>query len=525
MDKKNLLIVFAGLFLVFSCVSVLAGTSFNNTLVASGNYSSSVITTFINISSGTLDEYTASGNITNITCSYNESGGATNYSAIIRSFANISHGQWYNFSDSGAGNLSDLSGLADSSDVTYPSTAVGYNFTCVVSNSTGDILDMISVANVTIDNTAPTVTAVVPTAGDYANVSGRTWGFIYFNLTIEEPHNDTIRFELYNSTALINRTDFTDGTSKWINWTNFSGGTGPALTDDSTYVYNVTVNDSAGNTATVTRYFTLDRVAPVPTLTSINATTTTLAITLNADGGTSGTNLSCWFEGDTTDVSIVGAGTSQILYGTGLNCGTTYSYLVSCQDTAGNSGSSSSTSFATSACPAGGGYSGGSSGSSSSTTWTNTYVTTTAQLEQGFDKQVASNERVRVVVSSQTHHVGVKEVTTTSATVEIASTPVEIKLDIGDDAKVDVTEDGTYYDIYVKLNSIVDGKADLTIKKIHELISTDAEGVSGGEDSPTVQTSGEVLGDEDPMNMKWVWIIAIVLILIVAASVVMKNRK
>ena len=57
------------------------------------------------------------------------------------------------------------------------------------------------------------------------------------------------------------------------------------------------------------------------------------------------------------------------------------------------------------------------------------------------------------------------ELTATTATIEIASDPVEVKLDIGEDAKVNVDGDG-FYDLSVTLNSIESGKSVLSSESI-----------------------------------------------------------
>jgi PGF-pre-PGF domain-containing protein len=344
-------------------VGVSAG-AFNSSIVDSGNYSYGHITTLINISLSSDDIFFGAGdvsNVTNVTCYYSTEG-ATNDSAVLIEILNQSDGQ-YNFNDTG--NLTNIAVLPDFSvGAGYP----GYNITCSLFNSTTDLLGMVSAINVSVDNTNPTISEGDGTFGDYTNVSyANAWAFILFNFTITEPNNDTIILELYNSTAIINSTYFTDGTSL-INWTNFSGGDGPMLSDDSTYIFNITVNDSAGNIATSTYHMTIDSVLPIPTLTSINATTSSLAITINADGGTSDTNSSCWIEGDSTGMTLVGDTLTQTLFGSSLNCGRSYAYTISCADSAGNTGTSASTSFSTSTCTSDGASSSSSSSSSSSTT-------------------------------------------------------------------------------------------------------------------------------------------------------------
>ena len=76
----------------------------------------------------------------------------------------------------------------------------------------------------------------------------RDW--IFINVSVTETNEDTIIFNLYNSSLDIqNSTSFTDGT-RTINWTNLT---------DGLYYYNVSVNDTSGNSnQTETRLITLD---------------------------------------------------------------------------------------------------------------------------------------------------------------------------------------------------------------------------------------------------------------------------
>lgn len=138
--------------------------------------------------------------------------------------------------------------------------------------------------------------------------------------------------------------------------------------------------------------------------------------------------------------------------------------------------------------------------------WTMTYKPTTEQLEQGYTNKFSVKERIEFEVGGSFHHVGVKTITATSATIEIASEPVEVKLEVGQDAKVDVDEDN-YYDIYVKLNAIIDGKADVTVQKIYEEVPE-------GERGKKVSTSGEIVSGEEEDSESNFWIILIVLLVL-----------
>lgn len=203
-----------------------------------------------------------------------------------------------------------------------------------------------------------------------------------------------------------------------------------------------------------------------------------------------------------------------------LSCTTTYSYVLTCTDYAGNSGSST-VSMATDACPA------SVPGTSTTTTWTQTYADDSTELtSEGVTRQLSAKHRIRVKIGTTKHHVGVKSLTATSATIEIASDPVSVTLNVGQDAKVDLDEDGTY-DLYVKLNSIADNKADVSVKKISEPVPEGEGAVSTTgeiEAEDGTPTGDDGAGEKD--STTWIWVIIIILVLVaVGAGVAVKKRK
>jgi len=138
----------------------------------------------------------------------------------------------------------------------------------------------------------------------------------------------------------------------------------------------------------------------------------------------------------------------------------------------------------------------------SSLKWTGTFVITEEQFSEGNIKQVAVNKRLRFKVKSINHHLGVLELTDITAKIEVSSTPQEATLSVGDTRKFDVSEDG-YYDIIVTLNSILDSKADLTIKSINELITTESEaGEQEKEESAVVAEGGEEIQESSSIFKK-----------------------
>ena len=95
-------------------------------------------------------------------------------------------------------------------------------------------------------------------------------------------------------------------------------------------------------------------------------------------------------------------------------------------------------------------------------------------------------------------------------------------LGIGEEAKVDVTDDG-FYDIYVILNAIANNKANVTMQKIHEEIPA--------KEGP-VTTTGELEegeekeeAEEKDLTLLWIIIGIVVLVAIIGGGIVAKKRE
>lgn len=140
-----------------------------------------------------------------------------------------------------------------------------------------------------------------------------------------------------------------------------------------------------------------------------------------------------------------------------------------------------------------------------------------SQLESadGYITERTERQRVQFSVGSETHSVGVRQVLPDRVVVEIASTPVNVSLTKGQEAKLDVTNDG-YYDIYVQLVDIIGAKAKLLIRKINEKVpavttTTSAISESGTQNTTTPTTTEEA-------GTSW-WIYIILLLVIIAVII------
>ncbi len=161
---------------------------------------------------------------------------------------------------------------------------------------------------------------------------------------------------------------------------------------------------------------------------------------------------------------------------------------------------------------------GGGSGGTASY-WTKTYTITDEQFKGGYKKELEVKHRVKVNIGNESHYIGVVELTNATAKINVSSTPQQVILTMGQEKKFDVTDD-EYYDIYVKLDSIVGNIANVTIKSIHEQISLETSGQQG-EETKDDSKKEELVADsekgrpeEGKNSLIWLLIIFVIIIII-----------
>ncbi len=199
-----------------------------------------------------------------------------------------------------------------------------------------------------------------------SNASGTNLSQNYIPLHLNISGNQTtlsLRVSLYNSTGEIYRNisvggAVNNGSGIAYNFSNLTDGTD---LPEGTYVLEVIANNSQNDmNNTANRTYILDRTAPTVTLSQDNGSVATsknqITVTITVSDARAGINTTC--DSTTSTAVITGTGTTQTLVESGLACGTTHIYQITCVDTAGNRNSATSLNTATVSC------SGGSSGGS-----------------------------------------------------------------------------------------------------------------------------------------------------------------
>lgn len=399
-----------------------------------------------------------------------------------------------------------------------------YNITAVVSTAE-NIAGKNSTFNVTMvvfDHDAPFNVNITGVSNGQNHSTRSNSGNLTLNVSIADLFQglnassgiQSVIFNIINSSSHTNRTltALREGTTQYwstsINTSEFINGK---------YNITVAVNDTAGNFNS-----------------TANSSTTPPIFSLIFDNSLPSVSFSCTptqvNTGDTVTCSCSGSATSGInstSYTEKPSTSNTGTFTETCSATSKSGISNSATAQYTVEQSGGGSSGGGSSGSgggddsgdssedsggdddSSETTWSQTVSQDDTELSEkgAITQTLEATQRVSVKISGETHYVGVKSLTATSATIEVSSTPQEVTLNVGESKKFDTTDDG-YYDLEVRLASIEETKANVIIKPIYEKVET----TEGGEESVI---SSSIL---------W-WIIIVVALIVIVGAIIYYKKK
>ncbi len=358
--------------------------------------------------------------------------------------------------------------------------------------------------------------------GNLTNFNVSLWG--NFNFIVNSNGSDPGVVTSFSNTSTIlswiNTTYLINGSTKkyfWFNATASIPGT-----------YNITIT-TANMTNSYLSNLSItvnDTNVPVITLISpangISSTTSSYNFTFNATDESS-INCSLIFDGAiiNTMTTVNNLGGTNGMYNSSSII-TNHTWSVNCTDSFRNTGNSTTRILIiTAAVAATISDEGGGGGSPSP--WTTTKVLSDAEFEAGAIRELATDERVKVSISSVSHYISVTALTSTTATIEVSSTPQTAVFNIGDEKKLDVNDDG-YYDIYIKLNSIISNKATITIKNINEKIYSETTTIPAEE--PTTQTQITTTIPETLTSFgSWVLIIVILVVILAVIFYFFFNKK
>lgn len=272
-------------------------------------------------------------------------------------------------------------------------------------------------------------------------------------------------FYLWNSSGLIyNETKEITGfdNSSVFNYT---------FINESSYLWNCLSFNNNSNSSWGLSNFTISFDIAVPVFdliseTSITSSSATIYVNTNEE-----TNISIDY-GSQISNSTYSQNHSFLLEG--LSASTSYNYNISSCDRAGNCNTTNS-SFSTSAAPVvvSSSSSGGGGGGGSPMIVPQIFNPTIEQVSSGYSTELKKQDKVNFVIfdeKSENHTITVKSVTNLSVNLLVQSEPINITLGVGQSIKLNLTSPD-YYDLYIKLDSVSNGKAKLIIQTIHDQIA------------------------------------------------------
>jgi subtilisin family serine protease len=207
-----------------------------------------------------------------------------------------------------------------------------------------------------------------------------------------------------------------------------------------------------------------------------------------------------------------------------------YNWSINCSDSAGNTENSSKRIFTISSPPAIASSSGGGSGVFPSAT----YTPNISETSKGYTKELNKNEKIQFVFFDATtmkHTLTINEIKTDYVNITIKSNSINLILGIGQSVKLNLSSPN-YYDLFVKLDSIENNKAKITIQTIHEEIPRPliSNIINESEDDRKNKEEIEIAKNIEDLNyaikiMKiFFFAIVIIFIIIIAVLLLIKRR-
>jgi len=371
----------------------------------------------------------------------------------------------------------------------------------------------------TVDTVAPSVTFVNST--NFPAPGNKSKHDIVVNISATDGGGsgiNSITIYLYNSTGLRNMTVNSTSNPAFVNFTGLS---------DGIYYINATANDTVGNlnsTGTGTRIVLLDTVAPTILIntpangTDYSSTSNLLNVTTNDSG--SGVS-SVWYSLDggvtntTYDPSVI-----YVNFAEGNN-----NLIVWVNDSAGNVNSTTSNFSVT--LPVVESNNGGGGGGEAYTGWFVTYPSISdQQLNEGYTQNIIIDGRIGFVFNNETHYLGVVSIDTLSntATVNVSSTPQQKIMAVGEEWNVSLNEDN-YDNVLVKLNSISNAGANLTIMGINELIAGSSTGSKGAQATNNGATSPSNVASTGSSATTWLWVIGVIIVALIITLIALLLKR
>jgi hypothetical protein len=373
-----------------------------------------------------------------------------------------------------------------------------------------------SVSSVTINNTVIYLETV-----DTSYYSTENITFNYTPTSNALINNCTL-YLYYSNTSLVNNTAVNSTYAVLSNYTTTTyDPTNISLwnmMDHSLYTWNYKccTNESKCEFASANRTLTIDTIKPIASLTQPSDTSIDVlgSIKYTCDGtdttsGVTNCTITIAKPDGTSVIKTCTCGMEELFTSTDTNKAGTYTITCSVADNTGWANTDAGTFTTTYATVTTGGGGGGGQPP--------TFDIDLSTGEESTMKEQQGVIKTFTLDGVTEHTISVIEVTASTVTLEIASDPIIVTLNIGQTKEVDIDGDGVN-DISVTLNSITNSVADITTK----LLAL-AEVTPAGEE---VTPAGEEVTPEGEISRTGLWItIIVIVIILVIGYLIIRKRK
>jgi len=173
----------------------------------------------------------------------------------------------------------------------------------------------------------------------------------------------------------------------------------------------------------------------------------------------------------------------------------------------------------------GGGGGGGGGGSSADVSgWEDVHELTQEDLLIGTSRVIKPNQRIKMILKGEEHHVGVSEITGFGRVkLEIASEPQEAVIPVNQGKKFELTGDN-YYDLLVEVKLIAGKNVKLAVKEINESIYGNEAPPEEEEEKEDVSIIEQLPPVETLVNKTSITV-GVIAILLIVAFLFSKKKK
>ena len=400
-------------------------------------------------------------------------------------------------------------------------------------SSSGLNFSRINILSSIISLNGSKITLISPNNNTHTNINNTN--FTCSSQTSSGTELVNLTFQLWNSTnnLIYNKTENVTGT---LNQTTFNF----TLINEIDYLWSCFAFDDNSNLISSDSNFSLTYDITFPNITLVNP----------ADGDSSLTGTSSVdFEYNVSEINlancslVVNSVVDQTNNSINVNIANkftkslsagTYGWEISCSDFAGNTQNSSSRSLVINSVISSSG--GGSSSTSSvSIVEPSIYNIDKEQIEKGYSKILNKNDEVKFKAGNEDHVLTINSILSREINLTISSDPINLVLRIDELKKLNLNDDN-YFDLELFLVSIINLKANLSIKSIHEEIPVkgifeENKTSTSFNDSEDINVVGEFIAGLAIggliLNQQRIIIIALIIltILVLYLLIKIKNKK